>query len=246
MADPTSPEHVSSIRVMPALLAKDWRLYRLPIIGLIVAGVGAYLLAAGGESYAHADLARYSHYVQNHHPLFLTLEEASLLAGFLTALLASTFGGVAVAGERNDRTADFVALLPVSRGQIITSKFVVAGSALLAFTLFHALMFVLWASLMGSEAYRSIRAGALVFFGWQMGCLLSFFAVAWLVGTFTASSAINACISIAVTIAALLWMFRPPYFGSTRLYGDHTTTFLSLALSCLFAGTIYYLRRIAP
>src|SRR5207253_1733249 len=42
----------------------------------------------------------------------------------VTVFLAAIFGGIAFAQERRDRSADFLAMLPTSRRQIVISKFI--------------------------------------------------------------------------------------------------------------------------
>jgi ABC-type transport system involved in multi-copper enzyme maturation permease subunit len=48
----------------------------------------------------------------------------------VVALIAAAFGGLAIAGERADRTGDFLAMLPVSRLQIPLSKWLISLATL--------------------------------------------------------------------------------------------------------------------
>jgi ABC-type transport system involved in multi-copper enzyme maturation permease subunit len=244
MTDSTSSSSpvVANVRIMRALIAKDWRLYRLPVIGLIVAGVGAYFLAIGAESFSGWTFT-----------LARILEDASFIALLLTALLASAFGGIGLAGERNERTAEFTALLPVTRNQIVTSKILVAGAVLLAFTLFYALLYFLFANADDDWTFRSVRENAVQLLECEIGCLLTLYGVAWLVSTFSTSAAISACVSIAVTAGMLASVSlrmhtrydRGELGTEAAFYNELAITTSIVGLSCLIAGTIYYLRRVA-
>jgi hypothetical protein len=99
-----SSSQVLNWRIMPTLIAKDWRLYRVHLIALLVTSAGCYALGLMGAFYRLPDPygPRDSFYA------------ASIIAANLTALLAAAFGGMAIAGERSDRTADFLSLLPVN------------------------------------------------------------------------------------------------------------------------------------
>ena len=55
-----------------------------------------------------------------------------ILAQFLTICIAVLLGGNAIACERSDRSANFLAFLPPTKLQILTSKFVVAICAISA------------------------------------------------------------------------------------------------------------------
>ena len=114
-----SPVRVSNLHIMRALLAKDWRLFRVPTIALVLVAVGCYLLGGAAALHEHLENA-------GHDSLFA----GTVFAAVFTALVASAFGGAAIAGERSDRTADFIALLPVTRRQIILSKWLVSGFVL--------------------------------------------------------------------------------------------------------------------
>jgi len=234
---------------MRALIAKDWRLFRLPIIGLLVAGVGCLLYTGAFFYFYNFGPNRREHW-DNSAILVSVIQNAAHSAGFLTALLASTFGGVAIAGERAERTADFTALLPVTRRQVIMSKFVSAGSVLMVFTLFYALIFIFTFNF---SEHLFIRNYPVAIWEWQIGCVISFFGVAWLVSAFTTSAAISACVSIATTMGALAWMSVYMETDRANRYvdvghrdGNLAMVAFTVGLPCLVAGTIYYLRRTAP
>jgi len=229
-----SPVGVSNLQIMRALLAKDWRLFRLPMIGLLVVAAICYGLSGV------AALARHSDKLPSQDALF----PASIFAAILTALVASAFGGVAIAGERSDRTADFLALLPVTRRQIIFSKLLVGGLAVGTWETVHvAVGLAVLVQAHGGCVYpQGYWAQAL---GWLIGCTVSFFGVAWLLSTFTTSAAISACVSLAIPLGTTL-LIDLNVDGRWSVPAITGSTMLPVGLASLIAGTIYYLRRVAP
>ena len=244
----------SNLRIMRALLAKDWRLNRTTMVGLIAAGAGCYLICMA--------IIPGNHSSDNE----ADKVAGAVLAGAagalaLTALLASAFGGIAIAGERTDRTSDFIGLLPVTRTQIILSKWIVSTLMLGTCAAFHVLVALTAALIPASperhalllgltpteyEALRKAAEGAACWAAVWTSCAISFFGVAWLPSTFTRSGPISACISIAITSASV---------GVALSLEGHTQRELLLCLfmfpaavglASLAVGTLYYLRRVAP
>lgn len=227
--------NTSNLQIMRALLAKDWRFFRVPMIALLIVGLGCYLFAGGmllilGQR-SGAGLVFY---------------QGSVFAIGVTALLASAFGGMAIAGEQSDRTADFLGLLPVTRLQVLLSKWLVSLFVLGACTAFHVFVAVRVSPRIIDDQYLKSWACGSAMCG---GSAICFFGIAWLFSTFTKSGPISACISIGVTIAVIV---------ETNLLFDgrnHTdfeaqiTTAVVTAITGmvgLTAGTSYYLRRVAP
>jgi ABC-type transport system involved in multi-copper enzyme maturation permease subunit len=132
MSDAESNPAVSNWQIMRALIAKDWRFFRVPMIALLITGTGCYTVAAVAIFFLHPDPREYE-----------LLCHSSVLAINLTGLLASVLGGMAIAVERSERTADFVGLLPVSRSQIVLSKWLVSIFMLGACAVINAVI-ALW------------------------------------------------------------------------------------------------------
>jgi hypothetical protein len=311
MRHSTSPADFSNVRVMRTLLAKDWRLFRLPVIGLIVAGAGIFLFFACQDAISNSNLPQssqstfrltveaaslfavflmglfsvagivralllgegrflplpitgliaafvgahllvgrdawsYAHEIGHvWTPLLITLDDASDFAILLTILLASAFGAISIAGERKERTADFLALLPVTRKQIVTSKFIVTAVVMVGFLAFYgSILLLLWGVRL-DEMSQIPASAALV-----AALATSFFGVAWLLSTFTTSPAISAWVSIAVTLFVYVYMGAEWRWTDRAALSEFnhvvTATLLAIGLSSVIGGTIYYLRRIAP
>jgi len=231
-----SPTAVSNLQIMRALLAKDWRLFRLPMIALVVVAVLCHGLggAAAVSRYAGTGGARG------------VLFAASVYAAALTALLASAFGGVAIASERSDRTADFLALLPVTRTQIICSRWLVSAFMLGLCGVLHAV--VAFAVVVSWHAEILLGMEWTTALAWWTGCTISFYGIAWLLSTFTRSATISACTSIGVTcVSAYLFAYSlHEHSYSDQQIQLYTASFtLALGFTTLIAGAIYYLKRIA-
>jgi ABC-type transport system involved in multi-copper enzyme maturation permease subunit len=238
-----SQAYLSNLQIIRTLLAKDWRLYRVPVIALLLVSLGCYLLGIVGTMY------RWSEYGGPRDAFFA----AAIIAANITALLASIFGGVAIAGERGNRTADFMAMLPVRRGKIILSKWLISGVVVIAFGTVNGLVALLlmipnriheWPYWHFELAASDAGDVAL----W-VGCAMCFFGTAWLLSTSIRSAAISSCISIATTACIASFVAICMGRGRHHDWVVECTTALTLAmvgLANLVAGTIYYLRRIAP
>ena len=233
MQDSKVPSAASNLQIMRALLAKDWRYFRLPMLALLIAGAGCYAMVSASMLFMQ--------------PSETTPQAISSGAGVaiaLTAMIASAFGGIAIAGERADRTGDFMALLPVTRFQMLLSKCVMSVLLLGASVIFHAFIafYVLgpyW------KATPEWSHGLTL----CSGLTISFFGIAWLFSSFTKSGPISACIAIAITLGStVLVSLSFDGHNHTEFIVTMTTTAVTTAIgmTSLACGTVYYLRRIAP
>lgn len=230
---------VSNLDVMRVLLAKDWRLFRAPMVALIVVGAGCYLIALANILYP-----------QPEHDALQSLLTAAGISFELTGLLAAAFGGVAIAGERADRTSDFLGLLPVTRMQIILSKWIASIFIIGTCAALHLLILglcVLARSDVANYGPHDMQ-WAVVLPLW-IGFTTSLFGIAWLLSTFLRSGPISACISIATTIALFAMValrLDAGHYSDQQVPLILASTSMAVGLSTLIGGAIYYLRRIAP
>src|SRR4051794_18081308 len=110
--------------MMLALLRKEWRLSRLP-------GGGGSVLMLAFYAIALSKLLFDNHPGTHTFDAYLGVLGAGAVYGMmLVAFMASVFGGVAFSVERRDRTAEFVAMLPVSRVAIAVSKLLTSAACL--------------------------------------------------------------------------------------------------------------------
>jgi hypothetical protein len=262
----------SNWEIMGALLRKDWRVYRLPAAGLLLLTATCYLLAATDACYNHSDI-RSEHHENEAEFIFFS---AALIANYLVPLLAAVFGGVAIAGERSERTSDFLAMLPVSRWQIVMSKWIVSLFILTGFVVLNLLV-MLCVILMTETVHEFFAhaADADYAIALWVALAISFYGIAWLVSTFTRSAPISACVSIAVTvilaIAVTVFVDTQVDIGWFKTHENVTifvmglnshlhaslnksqfsllaisTSAMLLGCTSVVSGTFYYLRRIAP
>lgn len=176
----------------------------------------------------------------------------SLTSLGISLLTIAMLGGNAVAAERVDRSAEFLAYLPPSRRRIIGSKIILAAAA----------GAVIWGSNLGvifglaphmagwSEAVRELTSGS---HRYDLTSLASVaiivFGVAWLGSAWLASPAIAtglgifAPVAVAGVLGTIEYWFHPAGFPYAR-YGVYTCT--TVGCVAFLAGTAYYLRRVEP
>jgi ABC-type transport system involved in multi-copper enzyme maturation permease subunit len=222
-----------NIHIIRALLAKDWRFFRLPMLALLITGAGCYALVSAsmlfmqpGESSPQA------------------ISSGAGIAIALTAMIASAFGGMAIAGERADRTSDFMALLPVTRFQMLLSKWLVSLMLLGGSAMFHA--FIAFYVLHLDQQTITIWSHGLTL---SVGLTFSFFGIAWLFSSFTKSGPISACIAIAITLGSTVLVslsFEGHNHSEFIVTMTTAATTAAIGMISLACGTVYYLRRIAP
>ncbi len=225
------------------LLRKDWRINRTPLIGGLIMIGCLYALAVGILLFTDSNrnlVHRVSH-------MFVDI---GFMAMGITALMASVFGGAAFATERQDRSAEFLAMMPVSRELIICSKFLAALGALAILWIINVLVLVIASSNFDSQTKLEV-AGLIVLNSTAQFMLLG---VGWLLSTFLRSATLAACIPIAFTLLLLAtgvimlnelvnFRGREKEMLAFWLVVAVTTVIGMLSLT---GGSLYYLRRVAP
>jgi len=258
---------------MRALIAKDWRFFRIPMLALLISGVGCYLVfgiallyslknapgvittpinqtTAANPVRRAGEIApiRVSSMSSEgmRRQILGAIDAASRFAALFAELVAAAFGGMAIAGERADRTADFIALLPVTRIQVALSKWLVSLLMLgicLGFHLLIAVSNTVYGFRVNPSqllvAYEILTCGTFCLFG-----------VAWLFSAFTKSGPISASLSYAVVLATTMLTFTVVH-GHNGVSDKESAIAIAMVTTMIgvagiFVGTIYYLRRIAP
>jgi ABC-type transport system involved in multi-copper enzyme maturation permease subunit len=228
---------------MRALIVKDLRFFRVPMIGLLIVVVSCYVLAM----LANIDFAHNGDGISLR--ILIPYDTPAVAAG-LTALMASAFGGLALAGERKDRSAEFVALLPIRRWQIMLSKWVVGGCILFG----CASVFGFLGRLIELSNQWVVDADSILAqLGLWFGFTLCFFGIAWFFGSFSNSAVISTCVAIAATIALSVLVESISHHGETfglnralALERALTVVTMCAGLLSLCAGTVNYLLRVDP
>jgi ABC-type transport system involved in multi-copper enzyme maturation permease subunit len=217
-----------------ALLQKDLRLYRAAIITAAIGIVGPYVLIiivliwgalAGGS------------------PDGRIFEGFSTLGIWTAIVIAGIFGGSAFSIERRDRTADFLAMLPISRTRVMLSKCAIAAGPILVLWLVHFAVYFLACT---SEFHGP--GGIFEVFSLSTSAIIIVFGVAWFAGLFVRSPAISASVGLVLLIA-------PSFL--IALHWDRAATKISpvaviflwnmvVGIVSFVAGAIIFLVRVAP
>ena len=227
---------------MKTLLWKDWR------INQFVLAFGAAMLAGPFLVGVTMNLYAQWRYGMPSRPWPDLLALLSALSLSLSLLTLAMLGGNAIACERADRSAEFLAYLPPTRRGIVGSKATLAISAGLIIWLVNLVAMYGIVPLTGElstsgaqffkDGLPNIAATGVLAFG-----------AAWLGSSFLASPAIATGLGIfaPVTVVCVLgtvhYFLNPPGFDMARWYN---IVCVPLGVGCFVAGTAYYLRRLEP
>lgn len=255
----TAATDAMSHRPIRALLQTNWRSYRVPVIALVLIGLTVYAL--GFTVYLKNDESR-----RRYDNLLYSVADTSMVAIAVSTLIAAALGGVSIAGERADRTALFVAMLPVKRIQISLAKLGLSALIMISSVVIHLLvagsaLLLQWRNLQAASVpwQKQVRLLDLIdnyyerilLFGSLGFCM---YCLAWLLGSFSRSATISACTAIATTIGGFILVATymdehresmTRYFVSREPLAIALLA-LSIGLPSLIAGTIIYLKRTEP
>lgn len=159
-------------------------------------------------------------------------------------------GGNAIAGERADRSSQFLYSLPVTRRRLLASKLLLVLIVAATVWLVNATVFSFlnatspgWSQHFGDEFLLGMLCIA------TTG--LTFFCVAWCLSAFIASPAFNVCCGLltplvlgtSLSLVNALSDLRAP---EAVVWLWYVIACLMLSASCFATGTWQYLRRIEP
>lgn len=224
-----------------ALLWKDFRQQRGFLIAAAVLLVIPYLVASA---------ALIINQLLGKDPVdeWIRFYYAAGVADFgLASVLVAFFSGNAIAGERADRSSEFIAYLPVERRTSVLSKALVAlGISVSLLGMCIAILYILavvYADYPGPPERQAMYM--------LLGICALMFGVAWLVSSFarsgTYAAACGVCVAVGVGIVlALLAQTETVRQSAPREYLFNSALGLLVAIGvCGFiAGTVCYLRRV--
>lgn len=220
-----------------------WKEFRQSSRLLIVCGVllvMPYVVAGASGLYDHtrpdpSHLTKWSEYILG----------ASFAAVFVCALLSAFIGGNAIAGERSDRSAEFLAYLPIPRGTATACK---AGFAI---AILLAIFFVNVAIARTAAAASDVSpvSSPMGIFPALFATGVFLFGTSWLGSTIFRTPG-NAAVT-ALGVLAVLWMpilFIEEQRGWSADTSEamYIATSVVLGLACFVGGTVYYLGRTSP
>jgi ABC-type transport system involved in multi-copper enzyme maturation permease subunit len=242
--------------MMLALIRKEWRLSRAILIGCLVTLLMPYVFSvanlwispprgANVEPRDYVDAIKFAAF-------------ASLV---ITVIFAAAFGGQAFAGERRERTAEFLAMLPVSRGAIIASKLVVPAVSLMTLIVLHVLVLLAcdeWA--LGIGLRRPDGEDVLYSSMFAVAYVVAFFSISWALSTFLQSAALAAVITIGIGISMffgmLAWGERLSRFLRERYHAPSDNEAMTMVvisamvaaigIAAIVGSSMVYRRRVEP
>jgi hypothetical protein len=229
---------------MNALLQKDFRLYRAPICTAALTIVAPWLLLIVAGFYRI--LAG---------PPALGVNFLQTAAGFgivSSIVVAAIFGGFAFSVERREKSADFLAMLPVSPWQVMGSKLLISLGPIVVLWLIQSSAFFLVNSA-GQDINDSVRITdeLVTTYAVSLSAIILVFGLAWLAGLFIKSPSISASIALMALLASgffiRLWLENQ--FGEVRTADLAALSFSMWAMTgvaCFLIGTAVFTRRIRP
>jgi ABC-type transport system involved in multi-copper enzyme maturation permease subunit len=169
----------------------------------------------------------------------------------LLQLAFALLGGNSIAGERVDRSAEFLSYLPVSRGRILASKLLVSLAAVPLIWLPNlAVLATAYAARSGNVRphFVSDFLGVFAIIGITG---LTFFCVAWLLScvllspTYSVSAGLITPLLVATGVCWVEYLLGLERGGNFVVwcYGGLC---LVISAASFLSGTIYYLRRAEP
>lgn len=169
---------------------------------------------------------------------------ASYVSLMLCSVVAAFAGGNMVAGERADRSSEFVAYLPIRRAPAITAKLTIAaGAIVLAWMVNFAILVLTHEGQSGdysASSFTYLAATAVLTFGGasMLSCLIRSPGIATIGG-------LAAPLLLAGTLLMVGIMRKLPVEGV--LVKRHYNVLADIiGLACICIGVVYYLRRVEP
>jgi ABC-type transport system involved in multi-copper enzyme maturation permease subunit len=226
------------------LLQKDFCLYRAPFYTAAVAIVAPWLLAMVAMFY---DLL-----VRPSRDLINVFEMASMFGVVSAIIVAAIFGGFAFSVERRERSSDFLAMLPVSRSQVMTSKFFISLGPLIVLWLIHASTFFLVTAYEGSiNNTGEIADKFTTTFAISSAAMIMVFGIAWLMGLFIKSPSISASIGLITLLASgffirLMLDDQDPGYGQFGFGAVFFAWAMVIGIVCFLIGALVFRNRVRP
>jgi len=226
---------------MNALLWKDYRINRLVVIVAVVILFGPLIAASIVNGIAQM---RY-HAMVNWFEVVTQTACVTLAFSLVTVALA---GANAFAGERADRSAEFMAYLPPTRKQKLCSKLIVASCVISLVVIVLLLMFYALAPLAGEETTQTVRLRQ------DFSCVMwptvvLIFGAAWCGSSVLSSPTFAAGIGffapwVLFALMALVCYGFDLVNVNKQLWWIWTAT--PLGVLAFAVGCVWYLRRIEP
>ncbi len=221
-----------------------WKEFR---INWLILAITVFLMAVPYAIALYATLAD-----RFEHDIFDVLEGGWMFNALASVMVMALLGGQSFASERADRSAEFLAYQPVTRGRHVLSKLVLPGSTLLLIFGVNSLLLLLAESIRGNHNISLSHAPThLVGLAPFLAAALCAFGVAWALSAVQNSPTFAVMAGIIVPIA-VVWLFMMIEwrggFKITNLqrFVIYMVAYVTLSLIGFVGGTRYYLRRVEP
>jgi len=170
----------------------------------------------------------------------------STISLYLSFIMTGLLGGYAIACERADRTAHFLAFLPPNKAQILASKLVVVATATAIWWSWILFTVFVLAPHLGGES--SDFTGTYSGRGFAAMCVLTF-GVGWLASANLETTIVPIILANgAPVILGLLMVFAGDLLAVPRfeMAKWSTPVGLTVGIVAFLVGTFHYLRRLEP
>jgi ABC-type transport system involved in multi-copper enzyme maturation permease subunit len=233
---------------MKWLLWKDFRHNRLIVYASLAFVLLPYVITSAVVGWAYIWRPELFQNIRDFKPAQL-FAIAGIYSIGLSIIGIGLLGGNAIAGERTDRSAEFLFILPVSRQKLLVSKLLL--TAIFTASVWLVNLFYLWClTSMVTVEYKTMDT--LVIFFYIVVWELSAFCIAWFVSSYSASPSLGTLVGLVGPIL-VSWIIVIITNAILNLPNpDHYITVwwpiinLTLAPVCFAIGTWHYLRRVEP
>ena len=166
--------------------------------------------------------------------------------GFLLSIVSVAFlAGFIVAGERRDRSAEFLAFLPPTKWMVISSKAIVCFGwvVIVAIVLLFTVLFVTTVS-DGEHWHRESRGDSLLPF---LSAGLPVFGIAWLLSCCIESPvfAILAGLAAPMVIVSGIYLIEH-WTGLEFGMSDYNWTYIAIGFTSFLGGVWHFISRVEP
>lgn len=220
-----------------------WREYRLNR-WILVLGVVALVLPYIAALIIFGDMSE----MDGAPPSVSEIFGGGILASFVaTQVVLAILGGNAIAGERADRSAEFMGYLPVPRTLRLRAKLTLA-SLLLTVSWGVSALAIGIVALLDPEIVQHPEFSGVVVGGICIAATsLATYALCWLISSMTTNPAIAVMGGlVTVGIGLILLSVSATESNVTSLLIGYTIFCLTLAGVCFWTGTRHYLKRVEP
>ncbi len=248
---------------MKALLWKEYRQNRSVLIAGVVAFVLPFVIVICVELYRDLFWSTNNWGPQVWQVWLEKWLVPTMGSGCLSLLTWALLGGYSLTGERYDRSAEFLAYLPISRRTALTHKIIFnVGTCLIIYLLYRLILAGIVAAYyqkFSAEGRLPVQPNELADMIappllYMTATALLMFCVAWLFSSFLNSPAIDTCIGLASPLIVSMgvwfwaWVVDPPFESARQAPAEEWYLYTCLILSPLafLIGSLCYVRRTEP